>query len=343
MAVMNKGLIIWSIILFGAVTAASYWWFIVNKAEESMILSPIARVVEKPVEKYSFNRLATSEYKGSQIVIDEVLEEDEDFVVSKFWYEVEGKIITGQLNTPTRVASASGYPVVIMLRGYINPETYTTGDGTRNAAAYFARNGFVTVAPDFLGYGGSDEEDADSMASRMKRPVAVLELVASLNRIAGVDEGRVFMWGHSNGGQIALSVLEIMGRSQQFAGLVVPATLWAPVSKPFPYSILYYTDEYEDGGKALRKVLADFEKDYDVDLYSIHQYYDWIRSPIQVHQGTGDDAIPLVWSDELVERLEELEKEVIYFTYPGADHDMRPVWDTVVERDVEFFLRFNRS
>jgi len=32
-------------------------------------------------------------------------------------------------------------------------------------------------------------------------------------------------------------------------GIHVSACRVAPVSKPFPYSILYYTDEFDDGGK----------------------------------------------------------------------------------------------
>jgi len=36
--------------------------------------------------------------------------------------------------------------------------------------------------------------------------------------------------------------------------------LWNPVSKLFPYSILYYTDSFEDKGKALRASLAKLDK-----------------------------------------------------------------------------------
>jgi len=135
-----------------------------------------------------------------------------------------------------------------------------------------------------------------------------------------------------NGGQVALSVLEI---TQQ----PYPTTLWAPVSKPFPYSILYYTDEFDDEGKALRHELAQFEKEYDVRRFSITDYLEQIKAPLQLHQGTADDAVPQAWSDELVERLEALELEADYFIYPGADHNLVGSWDTVVARDLAFFGR----
>jgi len=108
--------------------------------------------------------------------------------------------------------------------------------------------------------------------------------------------------------------------------------LWAPVSKPFPYSILYYTDEAEDRGKALRKKLADFEKDYDVELYSLTNYLDRIKAPIQIHQGTLDEAVPRRWTDELVKRI-----EVDYRVYPGADHNLVGGWSQAVQRSIDFW------
>ena len=136
--------------------------------------------------------------------------------------------------------------------------------------------------------------------------------------------------GHSNGRQIALSVLEITGKSY-------PTVLWAPVSKPFPYSILYFTDEFDDHGKALRKVVADFEKDYNVELYSPSNFYSWINAPIQIHQGTADDSVPLKWSDNLVADLTKLGKNAEYFTYPEADHNLTPGWEAAIRRSSDFY------
>ena len=114
-------------------------------------------------------------------------------------------------------------------------------------------------------------------------------------------------------------------------------TLWAPVTKYFPYSILYYMDEADDKGKGLRKVLAKFEADYDVDKFTLTNYLDRLVGPIQFHQGTADDAVPLAWSNDFVDKVKKLDKDITYYTYPGADHNMLGSWNTVVERDVAFF------
>jgi fermentation-respiration switch protein FrsA (DUF1100 family) len=114
-------------------------------------------------------------------------------------------------------------------------------------------------------------------------------------------------------------------------------TLWAPVSKPFPYNILYYTDDASDSGKWLRGQVAEFEKDYDVFNYSVDKYFDWIAIPVQLHQGSSDEAVPKAWTDNLTKTLKDKGKEINYYVYPGADHNLKPGWDSVVSRDVEWF------
>lgn len=299
-------------------------------------VSPIGEKIEevqKPLLRYTFDNLASITPEKSQITIKAIIKEETNFTAQVFAYTVEGKRITGQINIPEIDPPDGGFPVILMLRGFIEPEHCQTGAGTRSAAAVFARHGFVTLAPDFLGCGGSDDPNANAIVARLKRPYEVLVLINALDSLPFATSHKLFFWGHSNGGQVALSLLEIINEP-------IPTTLWAPVSKPFPYSILYYTDEFDDRGKALRKVLTDFEKDYDVDLYSIDNFYDRIQSPIQIHQGTLDDSVPKEWSDELVKTLEELDKDVTYYIYPGSDHDLRPAWDTVINRDVSFFRKF---
>lgn len=301
------------------------------------VISPLAQKIikEKPLDKYSFARLSQREPVKGVIEIGEVIIEQDSYTSYFFSFMTQGKKVTGQLNIPE---GDGPFPAVIMLRGYVPAENYTTGTGTKSAAGYFASRGYVTIAPDFLGYGGSDEADEDTFVARVKRPETVLDLLDSLSSLEMVNQDEVVMWGHSNGGQIGISALEIMGESIHYSDIVKAVSFWAPVTKAFPYSILYYTDESDDRGKALRKAIASFESEYDVFDYSLDRYLDWIDTPIQIHQGTADDAVPYEWSDEWVEAMEELEKDVVYYRYPGADHNMRPVWGSVVSRDLTFYL-----
>ncbi len=235
------------------------------------------------------------------------------------------------------------YPVAVLFRGFVDHSIYTTGVGTMNVSKGLARNGFITIAPDFLGYGESDMPSTDTIEERFETYTTALNLLASLKNIEGALTNNGFLgvganidktviWGHSNGGHIALSILAITGRPY-------PTVLWAPVSKPFPYSVLYFTDEFADNGKSLRKVVANFEKDYDIDLYSAPSYYKWIKAPIQIHQGTDDDAVPLRWSDQLYKALVNLEADAEYFVYPGDDHNLNPNgWSDAFSRSLYFYM-----
>ncbi|MDZ7587325.1 MAG: alpha/beta fold hydrolase [Patescibacteria group bacterium] len=321
---MVMGLVLVGLIVFGGGYLA---WRRLVGWDKQRVISPEAPwvVIEKPLEKYSFPELRKRQYIGSEIKIDAKI----------FIYEVEGKKISGQIHLPTGSDPVGGWPVVIMIRGYVDREIYQTGIGTQHAAEYLAKNGFMTLAPDFLGFGESDMPPDNVLAERFLRPVQILELIASVKNIPKANPAKINIWGHSNGGQIALSVLEISGKKY-------PTSLWAPVSKPFPYSILYYTDESDDRGKALRRAIAGFDVQYEASEFSIDNYYNWIEAPVQIHQGTVDEAVPLKWSQELESKLRKLGKEVELNIYPGADHNLsggENSWNSAVQRNVLWFNR----
>lgn len=326
---------------------AIFGYFFWSKLYKSDLSSPTKTILGpaiKPWEKYTIENLAKTEIEQGQIEIGDVIKENDTATSRYFYLTFDPQLnsnntqkISGLINLPNKPGT---YPVIIMLRGYVDPQNYHTGVGTQRAGEYFADNGLITIAPDFLGYGQSDKEAKNSIESRFQTYSTVLTLLASirslnnelstLNSQLHADSSRIGLWGHSNGGQIALTTLEITGKPY-------PTVLWAPVSKPFPYSVLYYTDDFEDRGKALRKVIAEFEKDYDVELYSLTNYLHKINAPLELHQGTADDAVPQKWSDAIVESLKKLDKDIKYFSYSGADHNLLGGWNLAAQRSLKFF------
>ncbi len=318
------------ILLVVAAVAGGVRWFTFRPSTQT--ISPIGQFLEKPLEKYAIPRLAVRPFEGSQIVLDEIVATESAYSVQKFHYRTGDKRATGLAHIPHSATSAHPVPVIVQFRGYVERAVYEPGTGTKRSAEVFARSGFISLAPDFLGYGGSDNPSEDVFEERFQTYTAALDLLASVPSLPVADPAKIGIWAHSNGGQIALTVLEATGKPY-------PLTLWAPVTKPFPYSILYYTDEAPDYGKALRKKLADFEREYDVDNYTFVNYLDAIQAPIQLHQGSLDDAVPVAWSDDFVAALREKNKHIEYFVYPGADHNLQPSWNTVILRDIEFFRK----
>ncbi len=322
--------------------------YMILTPDGNKVINPLVEEVEQevfPLNKYSFDNLSQSEFNGNQIEIGEKIDEEIDEIDLYIFYFYDQdpqdannlKKVSGLLTVP---AKEGNYPVIVQFRGYVDREIYETGIGTRPSATEFARNGFITLSPDFLGYGKSDMPSQYPIEERFQTYSTSLSLLASLKNLnkafdrkeasQSADISRLGLWGHSNGGHIALSVLAVTTEN-------IPTVLWAPVTKPFPYSILYFTDEFADEGKALRKVVSDFERDYDVFDFSPTGYYGRMTASLQIHQGTADDAVPLAWTNEFVEKLDELEIENEYFVYPGADHDLRGGWDEAVLRSIDFY------
>lgn len=340
---VNRNILI--IVLIFIIIVLAYFLLIDKRLVRQEIgpLGKNATIRKKPLDKYSFDNLRKRKFEESAISLGKQMKKEADFSSYIFYFQTGGKKVSGLINLPVRkndVEKISAYPVVVMLRGYVDQKKYYTGLGTMHVGEYFARHRIITLAPDFLGYGESDKPSSSPMEERFETYITALTLLSSIKNLnktfqdnnldLKANESKIGIWGHSNGGQIALSVLELIHQSY-------PTVLWAPVSKPFPYSILYFTDDADDHGKTLRKLVADFEKDYDSEKYSMPNYLDRINSPIQLHQGATDESVPLRWSDELNAKLKKLGKDIAYFVYQGNDHNLSQSWLTVVKRNVEFY------
>jgi dienelactone hydrolase len=323
--------------------------FFINQDKDNLQdVTPTPKV--KPLNKYTIENMSKQEISPGKITIKGIISDTDEYTSYLFEFEFSPtmddkntKKTTGQINIPK---TEGPFPAILMFRGYIDQKTFKTGDGTRNTSTYFAKNNYLTIAPDFLGYGGSDKEANNIFEARFQTYVTAITLLKTIEGLTShpglvrsdiditpFNISSIFIWGHSNGGQIALTLLEESGAKY-------PTILWAPVSKPFPYSVLYYTDMSEDHGKLIREELAKFEVNYDVEKYSLANYLDKIQSPIQLNQGTADDAVPLSWSNNLNQNLKALGKDVAYITYPGTGHDMVPSWNEAVANGLNFYNSF---
>lgn len=242
-----------------------------------------------------------------------------------------GKKITGMMNVPMTPMSTK-IPVIIMVRGFADSEGYYIGSGSWKAADKLAENGFVTVSLDFLGFGGSDYESRDILEARFEKVMSVLDLIESVKKLDFVDLNKIGIWAHSNGGQITLSVLEITGANY-------PTTLWAPMTNPFPQSILDTIGD-DENGRMVKKTIEDFEKQYDSRRYAFENYYQWINSPIMIHQGTSDIWIKVDWQEQVRDQLVKSGKSVKLYFYRGDDHNLKKNWNEVINRDISFFKGF---
>ncbi len=318
--------------------------FLLGNFKERYPASPLIKpFFEKPLDKYTIENLRKRGGIPSEIT----------FSGNKFYYSSDGKKISGIINGATQ--SATVKPAILLLHGSADEGEYFPGFGTQKVAEVLAKNGYVTFAPDFLGYGESDPDGhRDDFENRFLTYTTNMDLIASIchaelvsaslanasvnsNKLRDPDlrqddSCKLMLWGHSNGGQIALTILTILP-----AGRQVPTVLWNPVTKSFPYNILYYTDGYKDEGLWLRKATADFEKDYDVNKYSFDKYLDSIKAPIFIQQGEADEWVPVRWNRDFNFKFQILNFKLVYKEYVGADHNMVPKWNEAVKDTLNFF------
>ena len=289
-----------------------------------------------PFAKYEIENLANTDIPEGEIVVKKLIFPKDEYASYLFEHKFDPTFSTGEIKKVTGLINIPNvnkdYPIVFMIRGYVDKKIYKTGMGTKKASEYFAEKGFITLSPDYLGYGDSSVEAENIYESRFQTYTTTLSLIKSLKSIKQWNKKDLFFWAHSNGGQIALSILTTTKNQ-------IPTTLWAPVTKAFPYSVLYYTDESPDGGKLIRSELAKIETTHDVNRFSFTNYLERISAPIQIHHGEADSAVPIKWSDSFVSELRSNNINVEYYKYPNADHNLRSVWDTAIKRDVDFFLK----
>ncbi len=282
--------------------------------------------------KYTIVNLGNRQYTGSQINIDELKVKTNKYGVYTFDFESDGKKVTGLAHIPVGCDTQNKCPVIVQYRGYADKSVYYPGYGTDHTAEKFAQEGYISLAPDFLGYGGSDPASTDAWTERFESYTTAINLLAAVDKW-NYANGKVGIWGHSNGGQIALTVLEITQKNY-------PTVVWAPVSIYFPYSVLYYTNDNADEGVALRKEVQRLESDYNLRAFSLSDHLERIQATLFLQQGSADASVPQAWSDSLFSQLKKLNKDATYEVYPGADHNMTPGWDRAVAADIEFFGKY---
>ncbi len=374
-------------------TIGTIWWFSTDKAQNPTRKLSITREeltptsTPLPLLKYAIPQLKALQSQPQQALqVKKIITQDLEsnlytFLIS---YQSQGKTISGALTlklesansatsnpiTESTLPTPTALPIIIMLRGYVPLEIYSPGVGTKNAASAFANQGYLTIAPDFLGFGESDTEPTDTWEARFLKPLNIMDLLATLQKFPTInlsafpklpvttvtlDPQKIGIWAHSNGGQIAVTTLEALAEP-------IPTTLWAPVLAPFPYSILYFSDEYEDEGKEMRKYLSQFEENYDVFDFSLTKHLSHLQGPLQIHHGGRDDSALLSWSEEFLAKVDlenerrnnestksatlaaQLKKiEVNFYSYPNADHNLQPNWEQAIQRDLEFFEKNLRN
>ncbi len=310
----------------------------------SFALPPGYEVGNPATHPLAIERLRGLSYPGSDLVVVQELPAGSNYSRSVATYQSDGLTIRGLLTIPNGERPPTGWPVVIFNHGYIPPAQYRT---TERYVAYqdaFARAGYITYKSDYRGHGSSEGESGSSRGTP-DYTVDVMNALASVERHPDSDPERIGMWGHSMGGLVTLKSMVISDRIK--AGVI-----WAGVVASYPdlYNRLGRSDQPSSGSqdrsgrRGWRTELVELfgppeENAAGWDAVSPNAHLAAISGPLQLHHGTADSSVPVIYSTRLQEQMEAAGRPSETFVYEGDDHNLAGNLSTALARSVEFFDR----
>lgn len=304
----------------------------------------------------SIEYMRGQKYPGSEITIEETLPPGSNYSRYRASFLSEGLKIYGLLTVPEGEVSNNGFPVIIFNHGYIPPAEYRTTERYGAYTDVFSLNGYILFKPDFRGHDKSEGNPEGAYYSPAYT-IDVLNAFYSLRNyklklpdkdqnINLVDKEKMGMWGHSMGGSLTLRLMVITKDIKAgviWAGVVANyedmAKNWRRV-RPFTPS------EREKmirrpGRQQMIDKYGDFDKNPEFwkSIAPISFVSD-ISGPVQIHHGTQDAEVPLLFSERLEKALKLAGKEVEMYTYEGDDHNLAANLSVALQRSVDFFDKY---
>jgi dipeptidyl aminopeptidase/acylaminoacyl peptidase len=238
----------------------------------------------------------------------------------------------------------NGWPVIIFNHGYIPPEQYRTTERYVDYVNAFAANGYIVLRSDYRGHAFS-EGTARGAYGAPDYTVDVLNALAAIKKYPEADPNRIGMWGHSMGGYITLRAMVVDPDIK--AGVI-----WAGVVGSYPDLLSRWTRS----GSSRPAVVSDQARHWRtlvVEEYgtpeqnpgfwasiSANSFLKDLSGPLQLHHGTADDSVPVVFSDMLYKQIQEVGGTVEYYTYRGDDHNISNDFSDAMFRSVVFFNKY---
>src|SRR5574338_458023 len=130
--------------------------------------------------------LPRHDFQSGEIHIRSALDDENQFYSSYLIdYPSDGLTITGVMQIPN---GEGPFPVIIMNHGFFARSVYRSGDGTDRASPYLAEHGYITIAPDYRSWGGSDSGPSFFYSGLV---IDVINLMNAIPSIPQADPDRI--------------------------------------------------------------------------------------------------------------------------------------------------------
>jgi len=269
---------------------------------------------------------ATASYTGSPIKITSQLGPDHNVrrTVVNFAVPASGLSEYGLMTTPTMPAPAGGYPVIILLHGFIQPNAYSTKKAYLPDMEFYSQHGFAVIKPDLRGQGLSIHQGKPEGAYySMAYNTDILSLLASVEKTPGLNSNNISFWGHSMGAYLALraavlspDIKNVILLSGPVAGIKDMYNSYTPrsdVANPVAFSVR--KSVLREHGTPLNNPNFWYSASPINFLSNTHAF-------IQIHVGAKDRVVPPKLSADLNLALNQLNLPHSYFVYPTGKHGL---------------------
>ena len=174
-------------------------------------------------------------------------------------YQSDRLALFARLDIPALPAPAKGYPIVVLAPGWLPREQAVNWDfavegasTTATVIAGLVDEGFAVVTAGYRGRGKVDSLQAEGIEFRDawgngSYLSPIFYAIDTLNLLAGLksldqqswekwlpeqepprfDYSRVSLWGHSQGGDVALTALAVSGHNARFPQSIHAASIWS--------------------------------------------------------------------------------------------------------------------
>lgn len=294
---------------------------------------------------YSITTLSHRSYASSKITLEKQVTSGGNFKSYIISFISDGLKEYALMQIPNSKQPATGFPVMILNHGYIKPEQYNTENSYRQIADYFAANGYLVLKPDYRG--NANSEIIDKTYMRFGYPIDVINLIQATESIKEADMNHIHLWGHSLGGEVTLKVLEIISKNENIKSKIRSVALWAPVTdtskwftkshlntlpeatiSPYPYKSTFDAIKTPDSNPVLWNSLSPINYLSDINI------------PILLQHGTKDTTVPYSWSEDLNQKLLNLNKNITFISYLSDNHNLPLSWSSAVKSDLDFFNQY---
>lgn len=257
-------------------------------------------------------------------------------------YRSDNHTIYGFLTIPKNRMPEEGFPAVVFVHGYIPPHEYKTLENYSAYVDYLASHGLAVFKIDLRGHGDSEGEAGGAYYSG-DYIIDTLNAHAALSNENFVDKNRVFLWGHSMGGNVVFRAMAVKPD-------IPKIVLWAGAVYTYEdfrsYRIQdtsYMAPSGDTPPRRRRQELFDTYGEFDPDSAFWKQvpatnYLKGIAGEIQIHHAVNDRVVSIGYSRNLASILERSGIPFTLYEYTDGGHNINgQSFSVAMERTVKFF------